>query len=51
MDLRTAYTADTTGRADEIVAALPEVSPEPAELCRSHEVDVTHHQDPRATGC
>ncbi|MDH6630694.1 hypothetical protein M2271_008557 [Streptomyces sp. LBL] len=39
------YTADTTGRAGEIVAALLEVSPEFAELWRLHEVDVTHHQD------
>ncbi|MGW7692651.1 helix-turn-helix transcriptional regulator [Streptomyces asiaticus] len=45
VDLRAAYTADTTGRAEEIVAALLEVSPEFAELWRLHEVDVTHHQD------
>ncbi|AQW54433.1 helix-turn-helix domain-containing protein [Streptomyces violaceusniger] len=45
VELRAAYTADRTGRAGEIVAALLEVSPEFADLWPLHEVDVTHHQD------
>ncbi|MCY1136594.1 helix-turn-helix transcriptional regulator [Actinoplanes sp. Pm04-4] len=45
VELRTAYTADPTGRAGEIVAALLEVSEEFAEVWRRHEVDVTHHHD------
>ncbi|GAA3942712.1 helix-turn-helix transcriptional regulator [Actinoplanes auranticolor] len=45
VDLRAAYTADPTGRAGEIVAALLEVSPEFAGIWRLHEVDVTHHLD------
>jgi transcriptional regulator with XRE-family HTH domain len=45
VDLRAAYTADRTGRAGEIVAALLEVSPEFAEVWQLHEIDVTHHND------
>jgi transcriptional regulator with XRE-family HTH domain len=45
VDLRAAYTADPSGRAGEIVAALLDVSPEFAEVWRRHEIDVTHHQD------
>jgi transcriptional regulator with XRE-family HTH domain len=44
-DLRAAYTADPTGRAGELVAALSQVSPEFAELWRRHEVGVIHHHD------
>ena len=45
VEIRAAHTADPTGRAGEIVAALLEASPEFAEVWRLHEVDVTHHQD------
>jgi hypothetical protein len=45
VDLRAAYTADPTGTAGDIVAALLEVSPDFAQLWRLHEVDVTHHHD------
>jgi transcriptional regulator with XRE-family HTH domain len=44
-EIRDAYTADPTGRAGEIVAALLETSPEFAEIWRLHEVGVTHHHD------
>ncbi|MGW3943694.1 helix-turn-helix transcriptional regulator [Streptomyces phaeochromogenes] len=44
-EIRDAYTADPTGRAGEIVAALLDVSPEFAEIWRLHEVGVTHHYD------
>ncbi|WP_328752953.1 helix-turn-helix transcriptional regulator [Streptomyces sp. NBC_00285] len=44
-EIRDAYTADPTGRAGEIVAALLDVSPEFAEVWRLHEVGVTHHHD------
>ncbi|MEU2056358.1 helix-turn-helix transcriptional regulator [Streptomyces bungoensis] len=44
-DLRAAYTADPTGRAGDIVAALLEASQEFTEVWRLHEVDVTHHND------
>ncbi|NSL43323.1 helix-turn-helix transcriptional regulator [Streptomyces sp. 8P21H-1] len=43
--IRDAYTADPTGRAGEIVAALLEASPEFAEVWRLHEAGVTHHHD------
>ncbi|MEV6632568.1 helix-turn-helix transcriptional regulator [Actinoplanes sp. NPDC051470] len=45
VDIRAAYTADPTGRAGEIVAALLAASREFAEVWRLHEVDVTHHHD------
>jgi transcriptional regulator with XRE-family HTH domain len=45
VDLRAAYTADPTGPAGEIVAALLAVSSEFAEVWRLHEVDVAHHRD------
>lgn len=45
VDLRAAHTADPTGRAGDIVAALLEVSPDFADLWQLHEVDVTHHND------
>jgi transcriptional regulator with XRE-family HTH domain len=45
VELRTAYTADPTGLAGEIVAALLAVSPAFAEVWRLHEVGVTHHED------
>ncbi|MGW0571120.1 helix-turn-helix transcriptional regulator [Streptomyces tauricus] len=44
-EIRDAYTADPTGRAGEIVAALLEASPEFTEIWRLHEVGVTHHHD------
>ncbi|WP_413759356.1 helix-turn-helix transcriptional regulator [Streptomyces sp. MMBL 11-3] len=44
-EIREAYTADPTGRAGEIVAALLEASPEFANIWRLHEVGVTHHHD------
>ncbi|MDH6629160.1 transcriptional regulator with XRE-family HTH domain [Streptomyces sp. LBL] len=44
-EIRDAYTADPTGKAGEIVAALLEVSSEFAEIWRLHEVGVTHHHD------
>ncbi|WP_369213987.1 helix-turn-helix transcriptional regulator [Streptomyces flavofungini] len=44
-EIREAYTADPTGKANEIVAALLEVSPEFANIWRLHEVGVTHHHD------
>ncbi|MFI9586385.1 helix-turn-helix transcriptional regulator [Streptomyces sp. NPDC052236] len=42
-EIRDAYTADPTGKAGEIVAALLEASPEFAEIWRSREVTATHH--------
>jgi transcriptional regulator with XRE-family HTH domain len=44
-EIRDAYTADPTGKAGEIVAALLEASSEFAEVWRLHEVGVTHHHD------
>ncbi|MGW3094992.1 helix-turn-helix transcriptional regulator [Streptomyces sp. NPDC001102] len=44
-EIRDAYTADPTGKAGEIVAALLEVSSEFANIWRLHEVGVTHHHD------
>lgn len=44
-EIRDAYTADPTGRAGEIVAALLEASSEFANIWRLHEVGVTHHHD------
>jgi transcriptional regulator with XRE-family HTH domain len=44
-EIRDAYTADPTGKAGEIVAALLEASPDFAEIWRLHEVGVTHHHD------
>ncbi len=44
-EIRNAYTADPTGKAGEIVAALLEASSEFAEIWRLHEVGVTHHHD------
>lgn len=44
-EIREAYTADPTGRAGEIVAALLEASSEFANIWRLHEVGVTHHHD------
>lgn len=44
-EIRDAYSADPTGKAGEIVAALLEVSSEFAEIWRLHEVGVTHHHD------
>ncbi len=44
-EIRDAYTADPTGRAGEIVAALLDASPEFTEIWRLHEVGVTHHHD------
>jgi transcriptional regulator with XRE-family HTH domain len=45
VEIRTAYTADPSGTAGEIVEALLAASPEFAEVWRLHEVDVTHHHD------
>ncbi|MFJ4691827.1 helix-turn-helix transcriptional regulator [Streptomyces sp. NPDC088766] len=44
-EIRDAYTANPTGRAGEIVAALLEASSEFANIWRLHEVGVTHHHD------
>ncbi|WP_189768229.1 helix-turn-helix transcriptional regulator [Streptomyces tauricus] len=44
-EIRDAYTADPTGKAGEIVAALLDASPEFKEVWRLHEVGVTHHHD------
>ncbi|MCW8102526.1 helix-turn-helix transcriptional regulator [Streptomyces tauricus] len=44
-EIRDAYTADPTGKAGEIVAALLDASPEFKEIWRLHEVGVTHHHD------
>ncbi|MET9564113.1 helix-turn-helix transcriptional regulator [Streptomyces tauricus] len=44
-EIRDAYTADPTGKAGEIVAALLDASPEFTEIWRLHEVGVTHHHD------
>ncbi|MET7683648.1 helix-turn-helix transcriptional regulator [Streptomyces sp. NPDC005423] len=44
-EIRDAYTADPTGKAGEIVAALLEASSEFAEIWRLREVGVTRHQD------
>ncbi|GAA1618344.1 helix-turn-helix transcriptional regulator [Actinoplanes couchii] len=45
VDLRTAYTADPTSVAGEIVDALLAESPEFAEVWRRHEVDFNHDRD------
>ncbi|MCW8102528.1 helix-turn-helix transcriptional regulator [Streptomyces tauricus] len=44
-EIRDAYTADPTGKAGEIVAALLDASPEFKEIWRLREARVTHHHD------